>query len=64
MVDEKMTIDVNTVAEMVDVPVSSAKKLMAKKNVDFPKSFKVGKHRRWLREVVIAYMNGDPNARA
>ena len=52
------------VANMLGIPLNTAKKLAAKKNVNFPKSFKVGRSRKWIEEVVYGYMNGDPNMRA
>lgn len=57
-------LTINEVAEILRIPISSARKLAAQSGVDFPKSVKVGRHRRWLVKTLEAYMNGDPDARA
>ncbi len=57
-------LTINDVAEMLRIPLSSARKLAAQTGVDFPKSVKVGRHRRWLAKTLEAYLNGDPDARA
>ena len=64
MEDKPEVLTINEVAEMLKVPLSSARKLAAQTGVDFPKSVKVGRHRRWLTSTLEAYMNGDPTARA
>ena len=59
--------DVLTIEEVADfmrIPLSTARKLAPKKDVDFPKSFKVGRHRRWTLDTVDKYMSGDEDARA
>lgn len=59
--------DVLTLEEVADrmrIPYSTARKLASKTDVDFPRSFKVGRHRRWSTDTVNRYMNGDADARA
>ena len=59
--------DVLTIEEVADfmrIPLSTARKLSSKTDVDFPKSFKVGRHRRWTLDTVDRYMSGDEDARA
>ena len=66
--EEKIVMDkiltINEVAKLLRVPLSTAQKLASKRDVDFPRSFKVGRHRRWVTETVLRFLEGDPAARA
>lgn len=62
--ESKYVLTIKEVSEILQIPLSTCKKMAAKEGVDFPKSIKIGKHRRWLTSVVIDFLNGDPNARA
>lgn len=64
MEKESVVLSCEEVAEMLRIPVSSARKLAPRKNVDFPRSVKIGRHRRWLRSTVEAYLHGDSEARS
>ena len=58
------TLTVEEVAERMRISPSTARKLAAKSDVDFPKSFKVGRHRRWSEDMVEKFIAGDSEARA
>lgn len=64
MEKELVVLSCEEVAEMLRIPVSSARKLAPRKNVDFPRSVKIGRHRRWLKSTVEAFLKGDSDARA
>jgi excisionase family DNA binding protein len=61
---EKKVLTITEVAQMLRIPLSSAKKLASQTGVSFPKSFKVGRHRRWRLEGVEDFMNGNESAKA
>jgi len=64
ILQEKYVLTINEVSDLLEIPLSTCKKLASKVNVDFPKSIKIGKHRRWLTSDVLAFLQGDPGAKA
>lgn len=61
---EKYVLTINEVSDLIRIPLSTCKKLASKVDVDFPRSIKIGKHRRWLASDVLAFLQGDPGAKA